>query len=259
MPKTVIEKAEDVPAELKSHYEEKDGKFYLKLEGEVPELETVKGQLASFRDNNRSLNEKLVAAAETLKKFDGVDPALYSKLKQQVEDFTKKTGATDPGDVEARINAAVAAQVKAATEPLIAQVATLSNEKKAADQKLAERDLEKILRDAAGPAGIIDTAMPDFLARGKSLFVLEGGVAVPKRNDSTVFSKKDVTKPMSPTEWIETDLSKEAPHFFKPSKGGGAPGTGGGGRVRTIASDPRTIGANLEALAKGEVQVESNR
>jgi hypothetical protein len=85
------------------------------------------------------------------------------------------------------------------------------------------------------------------------------GEIVARKGDAPVFSRKNPAEVLQPEEWA-IDLQGDAPHLFRPSKGGGAGGSGNGpapgsNARRVISSDPLEFGRNLEGLAKGEVTV----
>ncbi len=52
--KVVIDALSDVDAALRSHYEQKDGKFHLAMQGEPPKL-------AEFRDRNIAQAQELTS------------------------------------------------------------------------------------------------------------------------------------------------------------------------------------------------------
>ena len=69
--------------------------------------------------------------------------------------------------------------------------------------------------------------MSDFVNRGKALFRLKDGVAMPLRGDEVVYGESGV-EPLTMKEFGKT-LAETAKHLFKPSVGGGANNIGNGG------------------------------
>jgi hypothetical protein len=76
----------DIPAERKDLYEQRDGGWWLKVEGAVP-----KAKLDEFRDKNLELQGKLRTAEEALKPYTeaGVDLAKYKDLTARERDLAE--------------------------------------------------------------------------------------------------------------------------------------------------------------------------
>lgn len=254
--KPVLANLSEVPEALRGEYTERDGKFYLKVDDAVilspAEVAERDRKLNEFRDNNRKLNESVKERDDKLKLFDGVDPEEYRKLKD---------GQKPPEGIEAIVAAAVAK----ANKPLHAQVEQLTADKKKSDEDaakakkdLADKELEGLIRDAAIKFGVEDTAVEDFVARGKRLFSLDNGKPVARREGEDVYSKRDRSQLLTLAEWAE-DQQVEAPHLFKPSRGGGADTRGGGGKptkkIIVNGDDPLDVGRHLEEIAKGDAIV----
>lgn len=238
-------------AALQALYTEKSGEFLLQVEGMVSQddFDASEAKLAEFRDNNRKL-------FSDLKKFEGIDPDEFKTLKETAAKFTKQ-GVQKPDDIAALVADAVAK----ATEPLRTQFESEQKKRLEAEQRVQEKSLEDTLWKAGAAAGIAESAREDFVTRGKRLFVFDGDKIVARAGDTPVYSKRrnKTTEPLTPEEWA-TDaewLAKDAPHLYKQSNGAGArtrpDQSESGGRF--VANDPAALGMNLDALAKGEVQV----
>jgi hypothetical protein len=63
----------------------------------------------------------------------------------------------------------------------------------------------------------------DILARAKSIWKLENGVPTARNASNAIIYGKDALNPITINEWVEL-LSKEAPHLFEGTGGGGASG-----------------------------------
>lgn len=96
---------------------------------------------------------------------------------------------------------------------------------------LSEATVDRALAEAAAKAGVLKSAIPDVLARGRGVFRLEedanGFRVLPKDGDGQLIFAADGKTPLTPEAWLET-LKESASHFFPGSGGGGA--TGGPGR-----------------------------
>lgn len=247
--KPVVANLDGVPEAFRSEYVEKPGVgFVLALDGELPEVGEYKGKVVEFRDNNIRLVKELDGLKTKLAAFDGVDPAKYREVTARIAELEKQ-GVGRGEDV----NALVARQVKAATEPLLAELTQIRTDKETAKRELAQKTVEGSLRDVAGKVGVNEKAVADFIRRGLDVFNLEGKAV---DGDQPIFSRKHPSQPLSMEEWA-LELQGEAPHLFTPSSGGGARG-GEGGRTsgqRLISSDPLEVGRNLEDVASGKVGV----
>lgn len=248
--KAVVESLEAVPEPVRAEYEQRDGKYVLKLEGDHPEVVGNRSKVAEFRDNNIRLMKELEAATGKLKAFEGVDPAEYTALKTRVADFEKL--GKDPNS----ILEVTRKQVEAATGPLLEKLTRIEAKERAANEQLAKKELEAALTKAAMAVGVNESAVPDFLFRGSQVFTYEEGKVVAKSGDAPVFSRRHPAQMLDVMEWAE-DLSQSAPHLFKQSKGAGTPGGTSTPSPKKFVNgnDPLEFGRNIDGIIKGEVGV----
>jgi hypothetical protein len=270
--KAVYASLDEVPEALRAEYEDKGGSFVLKVDGDHPAFvgaltearsaaDDAKQKLTSFRENNVKLLKEIGASSfeegvEKLKTLKSVDPAEYARLKARTADLEGQ-GIRTSEDVQRIFLEKTKTQVEAAVAPLQKKLNEIGERERAANEKLARTTLENALRDAATKAGVDDRALPDFLSRGLNVFTLKDGQVVALRGDTPVFSRRKPGEVLSPEEWAN-DLSGDAPHLFRPSKGGGASGGDRSPKKRYIGSDPLEFGSNLDAIAKGEVVVDAS-
>jgi hypothetical protein len=268
--KAVYQTLEEVPEALRGEYEEKGGSFVLKVDGDLPQYlepltqarsaaEDAKEKLKTFRENNVKLLKELGAASfedavEKLKILKSVDPAEYNRLRDRTQQLERE-GIRSPEDVTRLFLEKTKQQVEAAVKPLQDRLNEITARERQAQEQLARTTLENALRDAASKAGVDERAVPDFLARGMQVFTLKDGDVVAMRGDQPLFSRRKPGESLSPEEWAN-DLAVDAPHLFRPSKGGGAPGGAGAPKRRYIGADPLEFGSNLDAIAKGDVIVQ---
>ena len=91
--KATVASITDVPEALRGEYEQKDGKFVLKLDGDYPgfvkaeDLNEANLKLTEFRDNNRGLHSQL---EQFKSKYNGIDPDEHKKLKEKIAEFEKQ-------------------------------------------------------------------------------------------------------------------------------------------------------------------------
>lgn len=257
--KIVVDTLEDVPEHLRGEYQEHEGRFVLRTEGELPEVVGLRTKVNEFRANNTKYLKERDDALAKLKPYEGVDLSEITQLKQRVSEFEKNTGAVDPKNVSTLI----AQQVEQHVGPLKAELARERELRETRERSLARKNVESALRDAAVKAGVEDVALPDFLSRGLGVFdFVEDRVVAKNADGSPVFSRQTAGAELSPEEWA-FGLAETAPHLFRASNGGGAPGGSGGnggasdrgGQRWVDGSNVLEMGRNLEDIAAGRVKV----
>jgi len=254
--KATVSSVEDLPEALRSEYEERDGKFYLKLEGdphgyvkasELAEANSKLTKLTEFRDNNIGLKKQI---DQLTAKYDGIDPEEHKALKAKIDELEKR-GVKGGDDVATMVQKGV----EIAVTPLKVKLQELEEENKQAKETLAKRDIESMLTKEALKAGVTESAMSDYLRRGLEVFRMDDGKPLAMNGETPLFCKENPAKPLTIEEWV-AGLSDEAPHLFKPSKGGGAePGPGGPKDPSTYdRNNDQDFLGNLEDIAKGKMQ-----
>lgn len=228
MPEITYKTKAEIPEEFQSEAKEVNGTFTVNV--------VLKSKVDEFRDRNVTVMQERDALKNKLDAFVAVagdDPAKFKgeldglrATDQQVKDG-KLTSSKD-------IEAAVAARVQEAKAAYEAQLRTLANERDVAvrDRDTSNTKFKRSIIDReftnaalAPDSGINPVALPDILARVHAVYqVGEGDKLVPKTGDTIIYGSDGVS-PMSPKEWLKK-LVQDAPHFAKPTSGGGA--TGGG-------------------------------
>jgi hypothetical protein len=213
-----IAKLEDVEEKYRDLYEAKDGAFVLSAEGAVGS-----DKLAEFRDNNVELKRQLEELAE---KFKDIDPAKARELLAESKKITDKK-MIESGKVEELLTERTAA-LRADLEGKNKNLTTLLEK---ATTQLERLVVDNAIQSEAVKLGVRETAVDDVLLRGRQLFKVKDGVAVPLDPNGKVIYGKDGVNPQSIPEWL-SGLSTTATHLFKESKGGGTQTTlnGAGGR-----------------------------
>ena len=115
---------DEIPAQFTDEYEEKDGLFVLRVDGELPgsgaELDKARQSITQFRDTNSALLAGIarLAGVERVKdigspfqelearvqELSKVDPEQYQKAMAELESFRKK-GIGNPGDIDTKLEA----------------------------------------------------------------------------------------------------------------------------------------------------------
>lgn len=240
--KAVVEDINAVPEALREFYTEQDGKYMLPVEGLVP-----KSKLDEFRANNISLAQERDALRQ---RFEGIDPEKARELlaKAQAEQDKKLIDA-------GKVDELVAQRVEAMRKDFETQLSGETTKSQKLETQLEVLLIDGAIRDAAARAGVRPTAVEDVLLRGRNLFKLVDGKAVPMQGNDVMYGKSGEAMKMD--EWL-AGLADSAPHLFEPSRGGGAAGGAGATAVRSQriqASDTRGFLNNLTGIARGDVRV----
>lgn len=208
MLKSTIEDIQTVPEALRTFYEEQDGKYTLSVEGMVP-----KAKLDEFRANNINLARERDALRQ---QYEGIDP---QKARNLLEKYQKEQDRKliDAGKVDELLTQ----RVEAMRTDYESQLQTEAKKSQTLQVQLEGLLIDGAIRDEAAKAGIRSSAIEDVLLRGRSVFRLVEGKAVPMHGDDIIFDKTG--EAMSMGEWLR-GLATSAPHLFEPSRGAGAAG-----------------------------------
>lgn len=255
--KLVVTKKEEIPSGMETEYKEKDGKFFLDLDGDV----VPKGDLNEFRNNNIELLKEKEKLMKDLAKYEGLDineikDAL--KLKQQKEDQK----LIDAGKVDELVEQKVERMrqdFEGKNTALQASLDDLIGERDKLDSQLSNVLIDSQIQAAVNEVGKPRSgAMQDILNRGRSLFKLQDGTPVPVGADGNPIYAKDGKTVMTFKEWA-VGLQENAGYLFESASGGGSFGNSnnnnnsGGSTIRR--NDTEAFGRNLEDIAKGKVVV----
>lgn len=242
-----------LPEAVRGLYAEKDGKFFLDIDGgfvSPQEVTDLKSKVAEFRDTNVSLLKKVGDLEPQLKKFEGLDPEEYKRLKKDHEDLVKKSGGKKDDDIEALITRAIDAATKPITEKLAAEEAA----RKAAEGEASRARFREIVTAEAKKKGVRDNSLRHVIRDAEEKFELISGAIKAKAG---VKNAADPLKDYTPADWLE-DLSKSDGNLFEDSNGGGASPQDGRPRagVKTLINPtPLEMGQHATAIAKGEMVV----
>jgi hypothetical protein len=198
----------DVDEKYRDLYTARDGAFFLDAEGA-----TGKDKLDEFRNNNIELKRQL---DELAARFTGIDPDEAKRLLTEAQKVKDKK-LIDSGKME-EVLAERTAAMKAEHEK---QVKALSDQLGTTTSQLEKLLVDNSIQTFASKAGVRETAMEDVLLRGRNLYKVKEGKAVPIAPDGKIIYGKDGVTPQSMEEWL-SGLTTVAPHLFKESKGGGA-------------------------------------
>lgn len=274
--KLVIDTLEAVVEPLRTEYEARDGKFYLKMEGDNPVLVALNAKVADasakiaatetkiseFRDNNIRLSKELDVLKPQLEKFKDIDPDAARDALFKVAALGKK-GIKDPDDIEIKLKTALTEALKP-YDATLAQLRdqnaafaakSLADAQRADDYLLQSQISEKFLK-AGGKAKATDF----IVGKAKEVFEVKDGIVAAKTGK---FNPDKPGELLTPEDWLVSTL-KEYDFAVEPSKGGGAPpmkGSGNGPVLRagqTVLKNPtpQELGQASADILSGKVKVE---
>ncbi len=199
--KTMVTSKEDIPEALTEYYEEKDGKYFLKVE----ENTGLKTALESEKASNKKLKELLA-------RFDGIDPdKVREAMNKAANDEEKKK--LESGDIDSVINARLEKHKKDFEAKLSAETAAKNN--------LMTRALQAELRSSALKAGVLPHAVDDAVLRGMTLFSVSNDGGIVSLKDGEPVIGKDGKTPYGVNEWLD-EIKPNVPHWFGNNNTGGA-------------------------------------
>lgn len=267
--KFILESLETVPESMRGEYEEKDGKFYLKLEGDyLPLVEATKKltetsqklndsmtKITEFRDKNISLLKENDELRPLKTKFEGLDPDAAREALAKVAALGKK-GIKDETDIDAKVKSTVDELLKPLRDQVAASVAETAAERKRADDFLFRSQIGEVFTKVGGKAKAIDFVVD----QAQRVFEVKDRAIVAKTGN---FSTERPGESLDITEWM-SNIIKEHDYIIEPSKGGGAPsqkGSGGAPNLRpgqTLLKNPtpQQLGQYSKDIAAGKIKVE---
>ncbi len=261
--KTILESLDDVPEAQRALYTEFDGKYVLELDGleSHPDARALKNALDKERETRRKATKRAEELQAEADRYKDIDPDRAREAMAKLQEI-KDSELIDAGKIDELVTSRTE-RLRADAEAQIAAIQKARDE--AAQQaetlraQLSSEMIDNRIKDVAIQAGARASAMPDVLARARSVWRLnDEGRPVAYRDADTPIYGKDGNAPLGMDEWVES-LAGEASHLFEANRGSGANGAGSdSGRTapKTIrGDDENAIGMNLEAVARGEVEI----
>lgn len=222
MLKAIVDSLDEVDAKYHDLYVEKDGKFYLQVEGieHTPTVKALKDEAAKSRIKARDTEAELVKFKTLGKTVEEIQADL---------DRIEELEAANGGKIdETKLTELVEVRLKTRLAPVqreLDQAKTQLVEKDGVIAGYKDRDIKLTIADtirAAGKkSGLLDTAIDDAILLGERVFVVEEGGSV------TAKEGVGVTPGIDPAVWL-TEMQSKRPHWWGPSQGGGATGGKGG-------------------------------
>jgi len=231
---------QEIPAEQSALYMEREGAFYLDVEGVTDKLKADE-----LRAHNIELRKQI---EDRDARFEGIDPEAVRQLAAEKERLEEEQRLKD-GKFQEVMESRLKAQ-KVDADKLLTSV---TGERDAYFAQLTAIQIDQGVLTAATKRGLRPTALPDITARARQTFKLVNGVPQAFEADGkTVRYGKDGITPMTLEEWMDTQVS-DAPHLFEANAGGGAASNGAGGAAasaRTTKNPFRQESWNLTEQMK---------
>jgi hypothetical protein len=227
--KAVIENESDIPEALKAEYTEKDGKFYLDLDGSLnthTAIVPLATALATLKKEKKTVQDKLTALeAKVTGLPDDFDPSKYADTVAELEALKK-----DPNrdkDTEAKLQRERERYEQRLRDAENKRLADLA----AKDAEISERD--GLIHETLVDGGLTDALVKHGIAKefmGATRALLRGSVKVKKNDDGkrhavvdTDLGEVDIDKFVE--NWSKSDDGKP---FVMPARGSGGHGSGNG-------------------------------
>jgi len=262
--KAIINALTEVDESLQKEYEEKDGKFHLKLEGQLPgfvdakELLAANTKVVEFRDRNILLLKENDELRPLKLKYEGIDPVEAKDAIEKVKALGKK-GIKDVEDFNAQVKTVAEELVKPLRDQLALSAAETAAERKRADESLLHSKITDHFTKIGGRASatdfVVNLAKETFEVKDRNVVAKPGKFSVKKPGD-----------PITPEEWLTETVQKEHDYVFAPSNGGGAPPIKGPNAPipsktkpgQTILKNPtpQELGQFSADIASGKMKVE---
>ena len=227
--KTVVEKLEDVDEAFREHYVEttnpktKQVYYVLGLEGSIDPLP----QVTSLRNENGAYRIKLRDAEANygkLKAFEGMDAAeVIAKLDRIAELEAANGGKLD----DTAINKIVEGRIATKIAPLERQIAALTTERdtfKSTNEQYTAKEKQRMIADSVRAA--CSKMKVQAEAVDDAIMYAERIMEVDEEGNVSVKDKVGFTPGLDVASWLG-DMQPKRPHWWGPSGGSGARGSGG--------------------------------
>lgn len=264
--KAVLDNLDGIDESLRGEYEQRDGKFYLKIEGaphgyvDAKELLTANTKVVEFRDKNIALMKENDELRPLKTKYAGIeDPDAARDALKRVAALGQQ-GIKDADDLAAKIRTEAEALIKPLKDQLAMSAAETAEARRRADESLLHSKISEQFLKSGGKA-----AATDYIVNlAKENFEVKDGKVVARAGK---FSTKNPGDPITPEEWLATDIQKNHDYVFAPSGGGGTPPKPQTPNVPVASKTkpgvtvlknptPQQLGEYSADIAKGKVKVE---
>lgn len=221
--KALYNSLEDIPEQYRDLYEERGGQYHLtQIEGVKTEADVSRVQRAL--ESERTAHSQLKTQWQDF--FGDKKPEdVQATLDRVPELEAAAEGKMDDEKVEQLVSSRLQtklAPVQRELDQTKRQLDEANGKVQDFEKKETQRTIHDAVRKAAQESKVIDTAQDDVLMLAERMF--EVG------EDGSITAKEGVgvTPGVTPDVWL-TEMQQKRPHWWPPSQGSGATGSGSGG------------------------------
>lgn len=218
--KYVLETLDGLSDSVKAEYSKVDGKFYLQVEGMVPQerLDEQKTKVDEFRTNNTKFMKENDELKKVVDSYGDISPDDAKKYKEQNTSGFK----FDPenSDVKTHVNGLVENRTEKMREDFDKKILESEQAGKKSAARLSKLLVDDALKSAAIESKVKNEALQDVILRGGQRFKVVDGVVVAQDDKGDTIFGKDGKTPQTINEWLG-ERNEDSPHWFETSKGGG--------------------------------------
>jgi len=239
--KAVLASLDDVDEAQHGLYSERDGKFYLDVEGldadsddTHPAIAGLKSAYQKQMDARKDLEKRL----KELEPLKDIDPEEYQRLKKEAQEAADKK-LIDEGDVDKIVASRVEETVKKKDKAIDELQGQLNDTSSLLDRVV----VSDRLKTAATAAGVKPKALETAVTIARnSGWKRDGDTVVLTDGEGNVRHGAD-GKPMTPEDWFGSDVVQEAHDYLFPASSGGGSQDEGGGKTPPASFKPSRASA----------------
>lgn len=227
--KYLLENLEELPENLREHYREEGGKFYLEAEGLRPaaDVEKLTNALTAERKEKKEYKDKF-SSWET--RFTGKTP---DEVAAQLERIPLLEADSQKSVDKSKLNEIIDTTVRQRVAPLDHEITKLKQtiverETEIAQFKASER--RRTLHDAVRAVAVKEGFQESTYANGEGALMLiaERNFTITDMGDIVVADESKILTPGLGLREALVEIKNQQPYLAKQSLGGGAPGSNGG-------------------------------
>ena len=222
--KAIFETQDDIPEELREHYEEaKGGKWVLSLDG-LDDHPKVRGVVTANRENVTKRDQYKARVAELEEKLAGYpeefDPVQYETLKAAAEGKEPPKTDEQVAQLRKQLEAQHAAQMARKDQELAKAQEQLAAKQKRLEKRTIDDDLTRSL--------VENGCNPKLMAAAKALLKESGAVRMVEEDDDVRAMVETEMGTVPAGEYVKTWLGGEGSAFVLAPVGGDALGNNRG-------------------------------
>ena len=223
--KAIFETQDDIPEELREHYEEaKGGKWVLSLDG-LDDHPKVRGVVTANRENVTKRDQYKARVAELEEKLAGYpeefDPVQYETLKAAAEGKEPPKTDEQVAQLRKQLEAQHAAQMARKDQELAKAQEQLAAKQKRLEKRTIDDDLTRSL--------VENGCNPKLMAAAKALLIESGAIRMIEEDDDVRAMVETEMGTVPAAEYVKTWLGGEGSPFVIQPVGGDAAGNNRGG------------------------------